>query len=101
MYCGIYYIVSFMEEDVLSKFIALMSTDISDSDLELINLGKKLGLDLVSFHDLRGSQEDEFADKVREKALERMEVNKDHYLEENDLFYAGSIDFTFFSQNTI
>jgi hypothetical protein len=82
-----------MEEDVLSKFIKLMSTSITDSDLELINLGKKLGLDLVSFADLRESQEDEFADKVREIALKKMEVNKDHYLEEIDTFYAGSIDF--------
>ena len=82
-----------MGEDRLSKFVKLMSKSITDSDLELVNLGKKLGLDLVLFADLRGSQEDEFADKVRKKALEKMEENKDHYLSESDTFYAGSIDF--------
>jgi len=82
-----------MDEDVLSKFIRVMSMNITDSDLELINLGKTMGLDLVSFVDLRGSQEEEFADKVREKALEKMEANQDHYLNETDMFYAGSIDF--------
>jgi len=82
-----------MDEDVLSKFIRVMSMNITDSDLELINLGKTLGLDLVSFVELRGSQEEEFADKVREKALEKMEENKDHYITETDMFYAGSIDF--------
>jgi len=81
------------EEDVLSKFIRVMSKNITESDLELINLGHSLGLDLVSFVDLRGSQQEEFADKIREKALEKMEENKDHYLSKNDMFYAGSIDF--------
>ena len=82
-----------MDEDVLSKFIRVMSMNITDSDLELINLGKSLGLDLVSFVELRGSQEEEFTDKIREKALDKMEINKDHYLSETDMFYAGSIDF--------
>ena len=83
----------YLGEDRLSKFVKLMSKSITDSDLELVNLGKKLGLDLVLFADLRGSQEDEFADKVRKKALEKMEENRDHYLSESDTFYAGSIDF--------
>ena len=83
----------YLGEDGLSKFVKLMSKSITDSDLELVNLGKKLGLDLVLFADLRGSQEDEFADKVRKKALEKMEENSDHYLSKTDTFYAGSIDF--------
>ncbi|MFW9999811.1 MAG: hypothetical protein ACFE9Q_04000 [Candidatus Hodarchaeota archaeon] len=70
-----------------------MSARITDSDLELINLGKSLGLDLVSFADLRASQEDIFADEVRQKALEIMEKNKDNVLSTLDSFYAGSIDF--------
>jgi hypothetical protein len=70
-----------------------MSSKISDSDLQLINLGKSLGLDLVSFADLRASQEDKFADEIREKALKKMELNKDNVLNSTDSFYAGSIDF--------
>ncbi|MFX1419588.1 MAG: hypothetical protein ACFE9N_11770 [Promethearchaeota archaeon] len=70
-----------------------MSSKISDSDLELINLGKSLGLNLVSFADLRSSQEDMFADEVRDIALKKMEVDKDNLLNNRDSFYAGSIDF--------
>ncbi|MFW9820135.1 MAG: hypothetical protein ACFFE5_11050, partial [Candidatus Thorarchaeota archaeon] len=70
-----------------------MSSKISDSDLELINLGKSLGLDLVSFADLRASQEDYFIDDVRDKALRMMEIENDNKLYEIDSFYAGSIDF--------
>jgi hypothetical protein len=82
-----------MEEDLLTKFLKLMSSKITDSDLELINLGKSLGLDLVSFADLRASQEDAFTDEVRKKALEKMEKDKDNILSNRDSFYAGSIDF--------
>jgi hypothetical protein len=82
-----------MDDDKLSKFLKLMSKEISDSDLDLVNLGKSLGLDLVLFADLRASQEDNFADAVRQKALRKMERDKDNYLSNNDLFYAGSIDF--------
>jgi len=82
-----------MEEDRLSKFVKLMSKKITDNDLDLVNLGKSLGLDLVLFSDLRGSQEDEFADKIREKALEKMEKHNDNVLDNIDSFYAGSIDF--------
>ncbi|MFW9879638.1 MAG: hypothetical protein ACFFG0_41715 [Candidatus Thorarchaeota archaeon] len=70
-----------------------MSSKISDSDLELINLGKSLGLDLVSFADLRSSQEDVFTDEVRNIALKKMDANKDNLLSSKDSFYAGSIDF--------
>ncbi|MFX0008347.1 MAG: hypothetical protein ACFFA7_06890 [Promethearchaeota archaeon] len=70
-----------------------MSSKISDSDLELINLGKSLGLDLVSFADLRASQEDTFIDDVRDKALTMMEIGNDNTLIDADSFYAGSIDF--------
>jgi len=82
-----------MEEDLLTKFLKLMSSKISDSDLELINLGKSLGLDLVSFVDLRTSQEDSFTDEVRNRALEKMKKSKDNILDCTDSFYAGSIDF--------
>jgi len=82
-----------MDEDRLVKFVKMMSKNITDSDLELVNLGKSLGLDLVLFADLRESQEDEFADIVRQKALEKMEKDKDHYLSNIDSFFAGSIDF--------
>ena len=40
-----------------------MSKKVTESDLELIQLGKSLGLDLVSFADLRASQEDKFVDE--------------------------------------
>lgn len=82
-----------MAEDRLSKFVKLMSNKITDNDLDLVNLGKSLGLDLVLFSDLRGSQEDEFTDIIREKALEKMEMHKDNILNNTDSFYAGSIDF--------
>lgn len=70
-----------------------MSKKVTESDLELIQLGKSLGLDLVSFADLRASQEDKFVDEVRERALQRMQEKKDNYLQYDDYFYAGSIDF--------
>lgn len=82
-----------MDTDPLTKFLKLMSKNITNSDLELINLGKSLGLDLVSFAELRASQEDEFADIIRDKALDKMEKDKDNYLVDKDSFYAGSIDF--------
>ena len=83
-----------MEKDSrLNRFVELMSTNISDSDLELVNLGQSLGLDLVLFTDLRNSQEEEFADKIREKAQRKMKKPGDDRLKQNDLFYAGSIDF--------
>ncbi len=82
-----------VDEDLLTKFLKLMSSKITDSDLELINLGKSLGLNLVSFADLRASQEDSFIDEIRNIALEKMEQNKDNILDNKDSFYAGSIDF--------
>ena len=82
-----------MVDDRLSKFVKLMTTNISNSDLELVKLGESLGLDLFSLADLRESQEEEFADNIRAKSLEILEKDKDHMLTANDLFYAGSIDF--------
>ncbi|MFX1343920.1 MAG: hypothetical protein ACFFAI_02345 [Promethearchaeota archaeon] len=82
-----------MEEDLLTKFLKLMSSEITDSDLELFKLGRSLGLDLVSFAELRASQQDFFVDNIRNKALKKMEINKDNFLASDDFFYSGSIDF--------
>ena len=82
-----------MAEDLLTKFLKLMNSKITDSDLELTALGKSLGLDLISFADLRASQEDTFADEVRNRAIEKMEKEKDNFLKNTHSFYAGSIDF--------
>ncbi|MFO8018466.1 MAG: hypothetical protein R6U96_07510 [Promethearchaeia archaeon] len=82
------------KKERLTSFVDLMSKGkISDSDLELVTLGNNLGLDLVSFKDLRESQEEEFADEIRESALKKLRENNDNELEKDDLFYAGSIDF--------
>ncbi|MFW9875630.1 MAG: hypothetical protein ACFFG0_21210 [Candidatus Thorarchaeota archaeon] len=70
-----------------------MSSSITDSDLELIKLGNSLGLDLVSFAELRASQEDSFVDRIRDKALKKMKKNQDNILVNNTFFYSGSIDF--------
>ncbi|MBY8983650.1 MAG: hypothetical protein KGD65_01130 [Candidatus Lokiarchaeota archaeon] len=70
-----------------------MSSSITDSDLELIKLGNSLGLDLVSFDKLRASQQDNFVDNIRKKALEKMGNNRDNFLSRNNSFYSGSIDF--------
>jgi len=82
-----------MEENLLTKFLRLMTSNISDSDLDLINLGKSLGLNLVSFAELRASQEDSFIDNIRNKALKILDENKENHLQSNTLFYSGSIDF--------
>ena len=82
-----------MQEDLLTKFLELMSSHITDSDLELIKLGNSLGLDLVSFDKLRASQQDYFVDNIRKKALEKMENNRDNFLSRNNSFYSGRIDF--------
>jgi hypothetical protein len=82
-----------MGEDLLTKFLKLMSSSITDSDLELTKLGNSLGLDLVSFAELRASQQDEFVDTIRNKALEKMKRYNDNVLENDDFFYSGSIDF--------
>ena len=78
---------------MLTKFLKLMSTKITDDDLELVKLGNSLGMDLVSFAELRASQDDEFSDEIRKKAIEKMEKDKENYLKNKDSFYAGSIDF--------
>ncbi len=82
-----------MEEDLLTKFLKLMSTNISEDDLELIKLGHSLGLDLVSFAELRASQEDTYTDDVRAMALKRLEKENEHTLKKKGSFYVGSIDF--------
>ncbi len=82
-----------MNDRKLLKFVKLMKNSISSSDLELINLGNSLGLDLVSFAKLRESQEDDFTDDIREKALNKLENDKENILNDTSLFYAGSIDF--------
>jgi len=85
--------VIFLEENLLTKFLKLMSKDISESDIELVPLGRSLGLDLISFSKLRASQEDNFVDRVRNEALRRLAKRKDNLLVNNYSFYAGSIDF--------
>ena len=82
-----------MEESYLTKFLKLMSKEISESDLELVPLGRSLGLDLISFSELRASQEDNFIDKIRTKALRRLAKRKNNILANNYSFYVGSIDF--------
>jgi len=83
----------YLGENLLTKFLKLMSKDITESDLELISLGRSLGLDLISFAELRSSQEDNFEDQIREKALIKLVKQGDNVLAKNDMFYAGSIDF--------
>ena len=83
----------YLEESLLTKFLKLMSKEISESDLELVPLGRSLGLDLISFSELRASQEDNFVDKIRTEALRRLAKRKDNLLVNNYSFYAGSIDF--------
>ncbi len=83
----------YLGENLLTKFLKLMSKDITESDLELIQLGKSLGLNLISFADLRSSQEDNFIDRIREKALKKLAKHGDNVLVNTDTFYAGSIDF--------
>ena len=70
-----------------------MSKDITDSDLELVPLGRSLGLDLISFARLRASQEDDFVDRIRTNALRILSTQDDINLIKFDSFYAGSIDF--------
>ncbi|MFW9948832.1 MAG: hypothetical protein ACFFKA_01745, partial [Candidatus Thorarchaeota archaeon] len=82
-----------MGENLLTKFLKLMSTNISDDDLELIRLGDSLGLDLISFSELRASQEDNFIDRVRKEALKRLGKRNENVVTNNYSFYAGSIDF--------
>ncbi|MHA2008897.1 MAG: hypothetical protein ACXABO_12410 [Promethearchaeota archaeon] len=82
-----------MEEELLTRFLRLMSSRITDSDLELIKLGNSLGLDLVSFDELRASQDDRFIDSIREKAVNKMREKEDNFLINNNYFYSGSIDF--------
>lgn len=83
-----------VDGDILSKFTGLMEKErFSESDLELIQLGASLGLDLVSFEQLRISQEEDYNDEIRQVALNKMHQFRDNRLPYKDYFYAGSIDF--------
>jgi len=82
-----------MERNKLSKFVKFMSKKITDSDLELVNLGNSLGLDLFRYSELRASQEERYTDNLREKSLDKMQRYNDNHLSYKDCFYAGSIDF--------
>jgi len=86
-------VVIFLEDNLFTKFLNLMSKNISESDLELIKLGESLGLNLISFADLRQSQDDSFVDGVRSEALKKLENKKCNILTQPDTFYVGSIDF--------
>ena len=70
-----------------------MSKDITDSDLELVPLGRSLGLDLISFAKLRASQEEDFVDRIRKNVLRKLTKHNDSYIPTNDSFFAGSVDF--------
>ena len=82
-----------MIEEGLSRFIGLLSKNISYSEMELLKLGESFGMDLFSTAPIKDSTDDAFVDKIRQKSLEIMENHKDNYLNQSDLFYAGSIDF--------
>jgi len=62
-------------------------------DSDLIELGKYFGANLISFKSLRESQDDKYADKIRERALKKFKKSKENYLNEKEMFYAGAIDF--------
>lgn len=62
-------------------------------DSDLIELGKYFGVNLISFKLLRESQDDKYADKIRKRALKKLEKSKENYLIEKEMFYAGAIDF--------
>ncbi len=70
-----------------------MSQNITESDLELIKLGESLGLNLISFADLRQSQDDYFVDGIRSDALKKLENKNCNTLTQENAFYVGSIDF--------
>ena len=42
---------------------------------------------------LKESQDDEYADKIRDLALKKLENLKEHYVAQTDMFYVGAIDF--------
>lgn len=62
-------------------------------DSDLIELCKYFGVNLISFKSLRESQNDKYADKIRERALKKLEKSEENYLNEKEMFYAGAIDF--------
>jgi len=70
-----------------------MNSNLTDSDLELVQLGDSLGLDLAPYAKLRATQDNDFVEFIRDKALARMEINKENVLANDYSFYSGSIDF--------
>jgi len=81
-----------MNIDRISKVIELLENeDLSETDLNLIQLGRFLNLDLVGYEKLKSSQEDDFMDEIREECIKKL--NHQNILPQNDVFYAGSIDF--------
>lgn len=89
----------FLVDNLFAKFLNLMSKNITDSDLELIKLGESLGLNLISFADLRQSQDDSFIDGVRSEALKKLTDKKVNVITHQDAFYVGSIDFMVSNNN--
>jgi hypothetical protein len=82
-----------MSEQNLVKFVDFMRKSGSATDMELVKLGKSLGLDLVSFKKLRESQDDEFTDKIRNKSLNLLNQYNEHQIKNKEVFFVGSIDF--------
>ena len=62
-------------------------------DSDLTELSKYFGVNLISLKALRDSQDEEFIDKIREKALKKLEQSRSYYLTEKDMFFVGAIDF--------
>lgn len=82
-----------IEDNLFTKFLNLMAKNITESDLELIKLGESLGLNLISFAELRKSQDDVYVDRIRTEALKKLEDKKYNTLTQENTFYVGSIDF--------
>jgi hypothetical protein len=83
-----------MSKELLQKFVKLMEKDpLREEDLELIALGKALGLDLEPLSKLRASQEGAFTASIRDQALKLMENKELNTLDNDHSFYSGSIDF--------
>ncbi|MFO7794790.1 MAG: hypothetical protein ACQERB_06890 [Promethearchaeati archaeon] len=82
-----------MSSQNLTKFVQFMRNYTPDSEMELINLGKSLGLDLFSFKKLRNSQNGNFIDAIRENAFRKMKSKNENKVKKGGLFFVGSIDF--------
>lgn len=88
-----------MNKQILDNFVEFIRNPHSETDMELVNLGKSLGQDLVPFKKLKDSQDDNLVDEVRRRALSLMEKRKENVLDEKDLFFVGSIDFMITKDN--